>query len=321
MAFFYRTLLPVLLLFFSITPLHADKPKPVPVKVAEVKKKQAPTKAAEPKKKQVVSPLQRSQAAQKKAVQNQKKQVAAVPKKVDTPPAPLKKTKPSSVSPVIAKQKPVAPKASITQALPKKAPASADQNVFTLPQPKIGSDKLIIIDAGHGGYDLGAKIAACNEKSLALSTALLVKKHLSDMGYRVILTRSRDIFLPLQKRTEIANQTKGKLFVSVHFNSAKSPDAKGIEIFYHDSQDKTRSASSKELARKVLTKILDRTGALSRGVKGGNFFVIRETKMPAILVEGGFITSEEERKLLIDVNYRDKLAKGIAEGIDHYFKV
>ena len=180
--------------------------------------------------------------------------------------------------------------------------------------------KLVVLDPGHGGYDLGAKMSSCDEKSLALSTALLTKKHLLELGYRVILTRSRDIFLSLERRTEIANQTKSKIFVSIHFNAAKSLTAKGIEIFFCHSQDKIRAHASKNLASKVLKKMIDHTSSENRGVKEGNFFVIRETLMPAILVEAGFMTHPEELHLLKDIVYRDKIARGISEGIDAYFK-
>lgn len=182
------------------------------------------------------------------------------------------------------------------------------------------TEKLIILDAGHGGYDLGCKAGSCHEKSMTLSTTLMTQKILTEMGYRVLLTRSRDIFLTLKKRTEIANETKSKLFVSVHYNSAKNSDAKGIEVFYYKSEDKWRSGSSKKLADSVLSALIAKTGANNRGVKNGNFFVIRETKMPAILIEGGFITHEDERALIKDSQYREKIAKGIAEGIDRYFK-
>lgn len=180
--------------------------------------------------------------------------------------------------------------------------------------------KLVVIDAGHGGYDLGAKMSSCDEKSLALSTALLTKKHLLELGYRVILTRSRDVFLSLERRAEIANQTKSKIFVSIHYNAARSLTAKGIEIYFCQSQDKHRSSASKNLASKVLKKMIDHTSTENRGVKEGNFFVIRETKMPAILVEAGFMTHPEELHLIKDIIYRDKIARGISEGIDAYFK-
>ena len=180
---------------------------------------------------------------------------------------------------------------------------------------------LIVIDAGHGGTDEGAKVNTFMEKKLALTTALLAKKHLEELGYRVIMTRSRDVFLPLPRRVSIANKTKGSLFVSVHFNSSPSIEAKGIEIFYYDSKELWRARASKRLANCILNDVIDQTEAISRGTKQGNFHVIRETDMPAVLVEGGFITNRDERAKLRDRAYLDRLAVGIAQGIDKYMKM
>ncbi len=189
---------------------------------------------------------------------------------------------------------------------------------LSLPKPT-PKDHLIVLDPGHGGYDLGTNSKQCNEKNIALATAILTKKHLSDMGYKVLLTRSRDVFIPLKQRAEIANKTKSHLFVSLHFNSAPSPDAAGIEVYYFESRNKWRATSSKKVAKDVLSNLLSATGAASRGVKSGNFHVIRETNMPAILVEGGFLTNKDEKKLLTNQKYLDKIARGVAEGVNKYF--
>lgn len=181
----------------------------------------------------------------------------------------------------------------------------------------------IMIDAGHGGTDRGtrAKSPFCEEKRLCLQTSRLVKKYLDQLGYRVIMTRSTDVFVPLSRRVEMADQVGATLFVSVHYNSAPSPEAKGIEIFYSESKEqKVRSAASKKLAQTILSKVIQRTSAHSRGVKKRNFFVIRETSMPAVLIEGGFISNPEERSYLKDHEYIDKIARGIADGIDQYYR-
>lgn len=181
----------------------------------------------------------------------------------------------------------------------------------------------IVLDAGHGGRDRGAKakVPFCEEKRLCLQTARLVKKYLDQLGYRVIMTRSTDAFLPLARRVEIAHQAHCEAFVSIHFNASRNPSAQGVEIFFHDSkEDRSRSRSSKRLAELILPRIQRRTSAISRGVKKGNFYVIRETKVPAILVEGGFITHPKERLFLKNPTYQEKLARGIADGIDTYFR-
>lgn len=183
------------------------------------------------------------------------------------------------------------------------------------------SATLIVIDAGHGGTDEGAKVNSFMEKKLALTTAQLIKKHLEEMGYRVIMTRNRDVYLPLQRRVSIANKTKGSLFVSVHFNSSPSAEAQGIEIFYFDSKELWRTKASRRLAGCILHRVVDQTDAISRGIKQGNFHVIRETDMPAVLVEGGFITNRQERGKLHDRAYLDRLAVGIAQGIHKYMRM
>lgn len=182
----------------------------------------------------------------------------------------------------------------------------------------------IVIDAGHGGLDIGAKsrYPFCEEKRIALTCALLAKKYLDQLGYRVILTRTSDIFIPLPRRVQIANQPRCALLVSIHFNSSKNTEAHGMEIFYCDKKmEEKRAVASRRLAEAILGDLLKRTQAKSRGVKKGNFFVIRETKVPAVLVEGGFITNPQERSLLKQREYLDKIARGVATGVDKYFKV
>jgi N-acetylmuramoyl-L-alanine amidase len=181
----------------------------------------------------------------------------------------------------------------------------------------------VVIDVGHGGTDLGARghYPYCEEKKICLLTARLVKQYLDQLGYHVVMTRNTDNFIPLPKRVEIASQARANIFVSVHFNSARSTDAHGVEVFFCDSkEDKKRAGASRKLADAILSKIIRRTSASSRGVKKGNFYVLRETEMPAVIVEGGFISNTEERILLKSRDYQEKIARGIADGVDQYFK-
>ncbi len=181
----------------------------------------------------------------------------------------------------------------------------------------------IVIDVGHGGTDRGARghVPYCEEKKICLLTARLVKQYLDQLGYHVVMTRNTDDFISLPKRVEIAIQAQANIFVSVHFNSSRSTEAQGIEVFFHDSKEnRNRTSASRKLAESVLSRVIRRTSATSRGVKKGNFYVIRETDMPAILVEGGFISNPDERVLLKSRDYQEKIARGVADGIDHYFK-
>jgi N-acetylmuramoyl-L-alanine amidase len=187
---------------------------------------------------------------------------------------------------------------------------------------------MIVIDPGHGGLDRGAfaKEPFCEEKKITLTTARLVKKYLTQLGYRVVMTRDTDANISLARRVEIATQADADLFVSVHFNSSRNQTVNGIEVFFSESSpasggaSASRAPSSRKLADGILHRLIERTEAISRGVKRGNFYVIRETTMPAVLVEGGFISNQNEREQLRTREFQDKIARGIADGVDAYFR-
>jgi N-acetylmuramoyl-L-alanine amidase len=187
----------------------------------------------------------------------------------------------------------------------------------------VNSKALIVLDPGHGGHDVGTQSISkprYQEKSLNLVTANFVKGYLEQLGYRVVMTRKEDEFISLDKRARFANELKPDMFISIHYNSAPSSEANGVEVFfYHSKENAARAGQSKKLAQAVLKNVLSNTKANSRGVKHGNFAVIRETDMPAVLIEGGFITNEKELKSLKDPLYLKKLAWGIAKGVEEYW--
>lgn len=178
---------------------------------------------------------------------------------------------------------------------------------------------LVIIDPGHGGEDFGTHSNSqprYEEKNLNLATANMLASYLTQQGYPVILTRNDNSFIALDKRAAFANERGCTLFVSVHYNSAPSKDADGIEVFYYRSSDnQERTKASRSLANAVLEKVIKNTQAKSRGTKHGDFAVIRLTKMPAILIEGGFLTNDAEMQRIKDPSYLKKIAWGISEGI------
>ncbi|MCY3974215.1 MAG: N-acetylmuramoyl-L-alanine amidase [Simkaniaceae bacterium] len=180
-------------------------------------------------------------------------------------------------------------------------------------------NRLIVIDPGHGGEDRGAVAPSVREKTLTLSTAFLLKRYLRGMGYPVVLTRSRDLFLPLKMRVSITRGMRSRIFVSLHYNAFRKETVEGVEVYYYGKGPSKRIKASKRLAGCILSRILFHTKAVSRGTKHGNFHVIRETGIPAVLVEGGFITHPGERKRLTDPRYVHRLVRGIAEGIALYF--
>ena len=187
-------------------------------------------------------------------------------------------------------------------------------------QPVVKKPRLIVIDPGHGGLDKGACVKECTEKMLCLMTALMLKKELNEKGFRVLLTRTSDIFIPLKKRTTIANSAKCDLFISLHFNSAPSASANGVEVFIPRYSSSIRKTNSKSIAEKITRRCKAIMKSNCRGVKEANFTVLRETSMPAMLVEGGFITNDKERKKLLNPVYLQSLSKAVAEGVALHFK-
>lgn len=169
--------------------------------------------------------------------------------------------------------------------------------------------KIVCIDPGHGGKDPGAESGGVQEKDITLTVALKIGALLT--GYEVVYTRDEDVYVGLAERALIANQAKADLFVSVHCNSAPSASANGMEVYVHT----TRSAASKRAASAIYDCLLPVSGLRGRGVKADNFAVLRETKMPAVLIELGFISNPDDRAKLTDSAWQDDAAQAIADGI------
>lgn len=195
----------------------------------------------------------------------------------------------------------------------------ASQRAALKPSSK-AQGPLIVLDAGHGGTDEGAKVRHLQEKKITLLTTLYAKKKLEGLGYRVLLTRLKDTYISLPKRVSIANQTNSALFISIHCNAAHNHLAQGLEIYYCKAGDPSRSQSSCSLADSILQQIIQETGCISRGVKLGRFHVIRETTMPAILIEIGFLTNYDEWTSMRKKSYLEKMANGIALGVDTFIR-
>ena len=167
----------------------------------------------------------------------------------------------------------------------------------------------VIIDPGHGGHDSGARRGYVLEKHLALDVSRRLERYLERRGMRVSLTRTRDTFLPLSTRSKIANRQRSAVFVSVHFNWSYNRGASGTETFYYDDYSFAHSIQTR-LVRKVRTP--------NRGTKRARFYVLRHTKIPAALVECGFISNYNDRRRCLDPRYRQKCAEAIGEGILSY---
>ncbi|MCM1127347.1 MAG: N-acetylmuramoyl-L-alanine amidase [Lachnospiraceae bacterium] len=178
-------------------------------------------------------------------------------------------------------------------------------------------EPLIIIDPGHGGMDEGCINAGVKEKDVNLQIALLVRDKLEEMGMRVSLTREKDTYLAKEERAAFANQEKGDAFISIHQNTFEDAGVCGIETWYDGTGTKRES---QRLAQLVHEQTLKSTGAKEREIRGdADFHVTSNAKMPACLIETGFLSGKEEKKNLTDAKYQDKLAEGIAQGIYLFF--
>lgn len=172
-----------------------------------------------------------------------------------------------------------------------------------------GNFNTVIVDAGHGAYDSGARaVSGSPEKLLALDTAQRLTKILRSKGFRVIETRSRDYFVPLGGRTEVSNRTRNSIFVSIHYNWSPRRAARGIEIYYYN-------ARSRRLAGNILRQTLRAYPAVNRGVKRNNFYVLRQNRRPAVLCELGFLSNAQDNRYAQSWFYRQRLAERIAAGI------
>ncbi|WP_404453176.1 N-acetylmuramoyl-L-alanine amidase [Virgibacillus necropolis] len=174
-------------------------------------------------------------------------------------------------------------------------------------------NKTIVIDAGHGGRDVGAIGASGTyEKDYAYKTSLELKQELTVLGANVLLTRPKDEFISLGSRSSYAN-IAADAFISIHYNSTPAlPNVTGIGTYYYHGQNK-------DLASYVQKELIKETGADDRGIAYGDFYVIRQTFKPAILVELGFISNQEMEQLLQTNAYQKKLVQGMVNGLLKYF--
>ena len=191
----------------------------------------------------------------------------------------------------------------------------------------------IFLDPGHGGSDPGAVSGGVREKDLTLSVYNKVSSKLASLGYTVLTSRNVDKYVDLVDRAEQANNANADMLLSIHFNAGGQGVGRGIETYYYQSQEdrvpkinkenhnnSERLERSRKLANKVQQNLLYQTGANDRGVKRASFTVLRETSIPSILVELGFIDNPEERNKIKTNEYQERLANGIVDGIVAYYK-
>ena len=173
--------------------------------------------------------------------------------------------------------------------------------------------KRVVIDAGHGGTDCGAIRNGINEKDITLDVSKRVEALLKKQGYQVTMTRTNDIYVSLADRVSISETNAPDIFVSIHVNSSTKPEITGIETHYYHQE-------SLNLAQTVHSSLASKIQSNNRGLFKSKFYVINHTTAPAILIEIGFISNDNERAQLVSEKRKQDTAKAIVEGINNYFK-
>ncbi len=166
----------------------------------------------------------------------------------------------------------------------------------------------VVIDAGHGGKDGGSGWNKLIEKKLCLDVAKRVEAGLKSSGLKTVMTRRTDTFVELEQRARIANRVNSSIFVSIHFNGSRKTTVSGAEVYY-------RSSRGKWLASAVSRSIKSRVTGGTRGTYYADFKVLRETEMPAVLVECGYLSNKREALRCADPAHRQKLAEAIVSGL------
>ncbi|MCM3164357.1 MULTISPECIES: N-acetylmuramoyl-L-alanine amidase [Bacillaceae] len=185
------------------------------------------------------------------------------------------------------------------------------------PGDSLLSGKVIAVDPGHGDHDPGALGFGLQEKDIVLDVALKLQKLLEAEGAKVVMTRTNNTFIKLADRATIANNAKADIFISLHINSAGSEAAHGTETYWNNNY---QSTESKKLAEKIQKRLIEKLGTNNRGVKEANFYVIKNTTMPSVLAELGFISNEAEAAKLKTSQFRENAAEAVLLGVLDYYE-
>lgn len=202
--------------------------------------------------------------------------------------------------------------------------------VGTLPRRTV---RHIVIDAGHGGKDVGAISGEHREKDVNLQVALRLGRKLQQQGYKVSYTRSKDVFVTLGERPGLASRLKADLFISLHCNSAAA-SVSGIEVFAATPRDMPGTGASQVekaacpadpfqrenayVSYTVQKKLVEKTKATDRGVRRKRFYVIRELSCPGLLIEMGFLSNQAERAKLLQASRQQQIVDAIVDAVNLY---
>lgn len=212
-------------------------------------------------------------------------------------------------------------------------PASSQDEAFVAPIPV--NKRVVFLDVGHGGSDSGAQYYGIKEKDLNLQMGKKMQKDLEKAGYTVIMSRTDDTYLDIQsERSTMAINSGAEIFISLHNNAMPGNSfVNGIETYYYQydpnyqpvinqamHNDPDRLLKSAALANAIHSNLIDYTGASDRGVRRETFAVLRETALPAILLEFGYMSNYDEVQRLLTDSYQHTLSKALLEGVNTYFK-
>jgi N-acetylmuramoyl-L-alanine amidase len=197
--------------------------------------------------------------------------------------------------------------------------------------------RTVVLDAGHGGFDQGAQSILGSEKDYALDVVQRARDLLLKSGFNVRLTRSADVFVPLEDRAAFANRQLNSVFISVHFNAGGREDAEGLETYslaprgvpstnsfnltladFQPCIGNIRDPENIALATAMHAALITRVGGIDRGIKRARFIVLRDSNTPGVLIEGGFLTNPQDRVRIATPVYRQLLAQAILQGILSY---
>ena len=222
------------------------------------------------------------------------------------------------------------------QLLPMPRPVAEDGSTAATPD---GPVNLVIIDAGHGGHDSGAIRDGVLEKDLTLDVAQRLNQLLRAKGLKTMLTRAADEYVSLANRATAANEQRDCVFVSIHFDEGNRAAASGVNTYYairhrgkwpllpswlsfvQPVSAEPTNFESQSLAGFVQQALVARTRALDRGTRSEQFYVIANVSHPAVLVEGGFLTNDDDMRKLRTEDYRQQLAAAISDGIMRYREI
>ncbi len=195
---------------------------------------------------------------------------------------------------------------------------------FSLIGRIFGTNDIIVIDPGHGGYDPGTIGINNNyEKDINLDISKKLYERLKSMDYKVLLTRKIDEAIDNKDRARLANRKKARIFISIHCNALEdNNNTNGVQVLYYPNRkSNVNDPDNETLAQMILEQTLVSTGTDNKGiVEREDLIVLNQTRMPAIIVECGFLSNENEENLLTNDEYQNKIVDGIVEGLRNYIK-